>query len=277
MSYASDSSPAPLILAGVNYAYPSGGDGGGRVYELSLQVERGGMLAVVGPNGSGKTTLLRLAAGLLLPDSGQVSCCGSSTSVASRGELARKVALVGQQPALGFPYSVIEVVLMGRAPYLEGLSLENEEDLAVAHDAMRATGTDHLGGRVFDSLSSGERQRVSVARALAQQPELLLLDEPGAFLDIREQTRLYDLLEELNSSRGTAVVSVLHDLNLAALYFPTVALLNKGRLHAVGAPAEVLSYATVREVFRTDVYVAINDLTGQLNVLPIKGGAGNNE
>ena len=107
--------------------------------------------------------------GLLLPDSGQVSCCGSSTSVASRGELARKVALVGQQPALGFPYSVIEVVLMGRAPYLEGLSLENEEDLAVAHDAMRATGTDHLGGRVFDSLSSGERQRVSVARALAQQ------------------------------------------------------------------------------------------------------------
>src|SRR6185369_5145556 len=130
--------------------------------------------------------------------------------------------------SVGFGYTVEEVVLMGRAPWLEGYHLESAEDVAIAHDAMAALDVGHLAGRIFDSLSSGERQRAAVARALAQQPELVLLDEPGAFLDIKHQVELYDVLLERSSQAGLTIVSVLHDLNLAAMYFEDVALLHQG-------------------------------------------------
>jgi iron complex transport system ATP-binding protein len=134
---------------------------------------------------------------------------------------------------------------------------------------MAATEVAALSGRIFDTLSSGERQRVVMARALAQNPELMLLDEPAAFLDIKQQTVLYDLLVALNEERSMTVVSVLHDLNLASLYFDQVVLLSEGRVHAAGSPEDVITYASVREVYQTDVYVDINDLTGKLNVLPL--------
>ncbi len=134
---------------------------------------------------------------------------------------------------------------------------------------MAAMDTAHLAGRVFDSLSSGEKQRVAVARALAQEPEVLLLDEPGAFLDIRHQVDLYDLLSEKARAEHLTVVSVLHDLNLAALYFDTVAMVAGGTIYAQGPADDVVTYANVRAVFETDVYVDRNDLTGKLNVLPL--------
>jgi iron complex transport system ATP-binding protein len=223
----------------------------------------------VGPNGSGKTTLLRLLSGSLMPQRGIVRVCGDDPARSGRACLARKVAVVGPQTLLGFPYTVIEVVLMGRAPHLEGFRLETDRDLAVAREVMEATDVLRFAERPFDTLSSGERQRVSVARALAQEPDLLLLDEPGAFLDIKQASALYELLEDRNLDTGLTVISVLHDLNLASHYFDEVAMFAGGRLRAVGPPEDVMTYARIRDVFDTDVYVDLNDLTGKLNILPL--------
>lgn len=259
---------AAVVFDGVDFAYA---DGGHRVRELDFTVEAGANLAIVGPNGSGKTTLLRLAAGQLRPEAGSVRICGLDPAEADRRMLARRLAVVGPQVLVGFPYSVEEVVLMGRAPHVDGFRLETDADLDAAREAMEAMDVAHLAARDFDSLSSGEKQRASVARALAQRPEVVLLDEPAAFLDIRHQVMLYDLLAAMVEARGMTVISVLHDLNLAALYFERVAMLSDGRIAAIGAPEEVITYQSVRDVFETDVYVDRNDLTGQLNVLPLPG------
>jgi len=255
-----------IALHELSFAYPGAPP---LMENVSLSLAEGGMLALVGANGSGKTTLLRLVFGGLRASSGEVRVFGCDPARSDRREIARSVAVVGQQPELGFPYSVVEVVLMGRAPHVEGFRLESAADLAAAAEAMRVTGVGHLAERPFDSLSSGERQRVCVARALAQHPRALLLDEPTAHLDIKQQVALYELLVRLNREEGLTVVSVLHDLNLAALYFKTVAMLKAGRIFAVGSPGSVITYANVREVFDTDVYVDRNDLTGKLNVLPL--------
>ncbi|MFN2375451.1 MAG: ABC transporter ATP-binding protein [Candidatus Binatia bacterium] len=260
-----------LRFRGVGFSHPGSARGaaGLRLDGIDLAVEAGGSLALVGPNGSGKTTLLRLAAGELTPSSGSIHVAGLDPASASRRELARRVAVVAAHATVGFGYTVEEVVLMGRAPWLEGYALESDEDVEIARAAMQAMDVVHLGGRVFDSLSSGEKQRAAVARALAQQPELVLLDEPGAFLDIKHQVELYDVLLERSRETGLTVVSVLHDLNLAALYFGNVAMLHGGRIYAQGPPDDVITYANVREVFETDVYVDRNHLTGHLNVLPL--------
>lgn len=261
-----------LRMQGVAFAHaaPRGAGGPGlRLDGIDLDVPEGGSLALVGPNGSGKTTLLRLASGELLPTAGTIAVGGLDPARASRRELARRIAVVAAHASVGFGYTVEEVVLMGRAPWLEGYALESDADVEIARDAMRAMDVAHLATRVFDSLSSGERQRAAVARALAQQPSLVLLDEPGAFLDIKHQVELYDVLLERSRAQGLTVVSVLHDLNLAALYFDRVAMLHAGRVFAQGEPDDVITYANVRTVFETDVYVDRNHLTGHLNVLPL--------
>ncbi|HYC00096.1 MAG TPA: ABC transporter ATP-binding protein [Candidatus Limnocylindrales bacterium] len=259
-----------LEMAGVSFAYPGGG---ARIADIDVTVRVGGTLAIVGPNGSGKTTMLRLASGALSPSSGRVRVCGDLDPARAPGrELARRVAVVAAHTLAGFPYSAEEVVLMGRAPHVEGFRLESQEDLRIAHASMEAMDVSHLAQRDFDSLSSGEKQRVAVARALAQQPQLLLLDEPAAFLDIKHQVQLYDLLWRRCREGSLTVVSVLHDLNLAALYFESVAMLHGGRIFAQGAPGDVITYANVKEVFETDVYVDRNHLTGHLNVLPLPLG-----
>ena len=257
----------PIIrMKDVSFSYAGGAL---RIEGLSVDVARGEMLAVVGPNGSGKTTLLRLMAGMLRPMRGSVEVCGLDPAHSERRLFARRVAVVTPQAPMGFPYTVLEVVLMGRAPHVEGFRLETARDLEAAHRAMGATHVLELASRAFDTLSSGERQRVAVARALAQEPELLLLDEPAAFLDIKQQTALYDVLQLLHEQQNLTVVSVLHDLNLASLYFDRVAMIKAGALYAVGAPEKVITYIAIREVFETDVYVDLNDLTGTLNVLPL--------
>jgi iron complex transport system ATP-binding protein len=154
-------------------------------------------------------------------------------------------------------------------PHVEGFRLESDDDVAAAERAMEATSTSALAARYFDTLSSGERQRVCIARALAQEPELLLLDEPGAFLDIRQTTAVYGILRRLNRQHRTTVIAVLHDLSLVSLYFDRVVMLKDGKVVATGRPADVVTYQNVREVFETDVYVDINTVTGTLNILPL--------
>lgn len=260
-----------LRYDGVGFSH-SAEKAGLRLEGIDLAVGAGGSLAIVGPNGSGKTTLLRLAAGELAPKTGRIEICGLDPTRSPRRELARRVAVVAAHAEVGFGYTVEEVVLMGRAPWLEGYGLESDEDVEIAREAMHALDVAHLATRVFDSLSSGEKQRAAVARALAQRPELVLLDEPGAFLDIKHQVELYDVLFARSREAGLTVVSVLHDLNLAALYFGEVAMIHAGRVFAHGRPDDVITYANVREVFETDVYVDRNHLTGHLNVLPLPRG-----
>jgi iron complex transport system ATP-binding protein len=228
----------------------------------------GEMLGVIGPNGSGKSTLLRLLSGVLQPSSGDVRVYGRPLAAYARREIGRAIAVVPQETMIEFPFSVTEVVLMGRSPHLGGFAFEGDRDMQVARDAMQRTGVLDLASRSIHELSGGERQRVVLARALAQEAGILLLDEPAAFLDIRHEVEIYDLLRDLQRE-GRSVLTVLHDLNLAALYCDRVALLKAGRLVRVGTPAEVITYRTLTEVYETEVYVDTNDITGAVNVLPL--------
>ena len=256
--------PCPIEARHVTFTY-------GRdpvLSDVSLAVRPGEMLGVIGPNGSGKSTLLRLLSGVLEPTAGEILVHGRRLPDYVRRDLARQVAVVPQDTVIEFPFSVTEVVLMGRSPHLGGFAFEGDRDVAAARDAMARTGVVHLADRSIHALSGGERQRLVLARALAQDTPILLLDEPGAFLDIRHEVEIYDLLRDLQGD-GKSIITVLHDLNLAALYCERVALLQRGRLFRLGTPAEVITYAALTEVYETEVYVDLNDITGAVNVLPL--------
>ena len=239
--------------------------------DISLSVEPGEVVGLLGPNGSGKSTLIKILSGVLSHYEGSARVDGAEVRTARRKDLASKLAVVPQESSFGFPFTVLQIVLMGRHPHLAGLEFETQADIDLARKALARCGAAHLGSRTIQELSSGERQRVVFARALAQEPKALLLDEPASFLDIRHQTELYDLVRELAVTDGTAVLTVMHDLNLAAEYCDRIYLLRQGRVAAQGKTAEVFTYANLTAVFETEVYVDTNDLTGQLLVVPLSG------
>jgi iron complex transport system ATP-binding protein len=236
---------------------------------VSLAVGEGELVGIIGSNGSGKTTLVRLLAGVIRPRGGRVSLGGSGLEALGRRDVARRLAVVPQDSALEFPFTALEVVLMGRAPHLPPLAFPRARDLAIARAAMARLEVDGVEDRALLELSGGERQRVLLARALAQQPRVLLLDEPTTHLDLRHQTGIYDTVRALARDEGVAVVSVLHDLNLAALYCDRLILLAGGRVLAEGAPAEVLSGPLLREAYGVPVHVGTNAATGTPIVLPL--------
>jgi iron complex transport system ATP-binding protein len=240
--------------------------------DLCLEVGPGRIVGLLGPNGSGKSTLLRILSGVLTGYRGVARVGGREVRDHAPRELARKMAVVPQETTFGFPYTALEVVLMGRHPHLAGLAFETPADVAVARDALARCGALALADRPIQELSAGERQRVVFARALCQQPSLLLLDEPASFLDIRHQVELYDIVREL-AAEGCGVLTVLHDINLAAEYCDEVHLLHGGRIEAGGRTDDVLTYANLKHVFGTEVYVDLNDLTGKLLVIPLSGRA----
>jgi len=171
----------------------------------------------------------------------------------------------------GFPFTALEIVLMGRPPHLSGLAFESARDLECAEAALAACVGTELSHRMIQELSAGERQRVVFARALAQEPSCLLLDEPASFMDVRHQVEVYDLVRDLANERGTAVLTVLHDLNLAAEYCDRIFLLRDGRVLAGGPTSEVFTYANLKRTFDTEVYVDVNHLTGKLLAIPLSG------
>lgn len=238
------------------------------IRDVTVQVGSGEMVGVIGPNGSGKSTLLRLVSGVVRPWSGRVSIETRPIESYSARELSRRVAVVPQETRIDFPFTVTEVVLLGRTPHLSALAFEGANDLTIAHQAMERTDVAHLAARRITELSGGERQRVILARALAQEPSILVLDEPSAFLDIRHQVEIYDLLRDLQAE-GLTVVTVLHDLNLAGLYCDRLVLLADGAVACAGPPETVLQYQTLTEVYGTEVYVILNDITRRVNVLPL--------
>ncbi len=239
------------------------------VNDLSLTIAAGDMLAIMGANGSGKTTLLRLMAGLLSPARGIIEVGGLPISALSDRDRALQIGFVPQETNSTFPFRVLEFVLMGRIPHHRGLGFSSVADLRIAEEALRSCDAWQFKERRITELSGGEKTRAVLARALAQQPNILLLDEPTAFLDIRHQVDILKRLNEWRAQTGGAVVTVLHDLNLAAQFCTRCALLKGGRLVASGATAEILNYQNVCAAFDTNVYVGINELTGRPYFVPM--------
>lgn len=242
--------PIPL-LAAHDLSYQLAGRS--LIHEVTFSVEAGEFLAVVGPNGAGKSTLLGLLAGDLTPTSGMVRLDGHPLgSLDAHGQALRR-AVLRQQVSIAFPFTTLEVALMGRHPHLRGRA-ESAADDAIARDALARTEMLHFAERVFPTLSGGEQARASLARVLAQQAPLLLLDEPTAALDLRHQHVALQIAKVVSASGG-AVVAVLHDLNLAALYADRIALLHQGRLLALGSPWSVLDASRLSAVYGVAVSV----------------------
>jgi iron complex transport system ATP-binding protein len=232
------------------------------LHDLSFEVPAGGFFIIIGPNSSGKTTLLRALAGRVKPREGQVEIWGTPVDQFSKKALARVVAVVPQQMPTDIPFTVQEVVLMGRSPHVGWMDLEKPTDLEMAQEAMTLTNVAHLAQRPLPQLSGGELQRVIIARALCQQPRLLLLDEPTAALDPAHQVNLMDLLAQLKAELGLTVVMVSHDLNLAAMYGEHLLLLNRGEVVQVGRPADVLTYEQLERAYGCAMLVDENPLGG---------------
>jgi iron complex transport system ATP-binding protein len=251
----------------VSFAYRNGGPS--VVDGVSLVIERGELVGLLGPNGSGKTTMLKLMAGILRPGQGSVAFEGRRLSDWPRREAARKIAYVPQETHAPFDFSVMEIVLMGRFPHLGSFALEGPEDLAVAQRALDATGMSAFAARLFHTLSGGEKQRVVIASALAQDPELLLLDEPKASLDVGHQLEVQQLLSRLNAGGRVAMVLSTHDLNLAASLCRRLILVRDGRVLASGPTADVLTPANVRALYDVEADVHLHERAGHLTVTPI--------
>jgi iron complex transport system ATP-binding protein len=229
--------------------------------DVSFQVHKGEFLSFVGPNGSGKTTLLRLLDRIFLPRTGSILLDDKSLTAYTRAELAKRMAFVPQDTTILFPFTVMEIVLMGRSPHSRGSMFESERDREIAEQMLAITDTQHLAHQPITTLSGGERQRVFIARALAQQPDILLLDEPNAHLDIAHQLDIFAIIKKLNKETGLTVISVSHDLNLAAAFSDTIGMLVCGTIAAMGTPASVLTKELIEKVFRTEVLVDQHPVT----------------
>ncbi len=236
---------------------------------LDLDIGRGEAVALVGPNGSGKSTILRTLARVLRPRSGAVLLDGKAISSLSTRDVARELALLPQGPVLANDMSVEELVWMGRSPHQGLLGLPTSQDREAVEAAIDETGLAPLRHRGVASLSGGERQRAWIAMALAQQPQVLLLDEPTTFLDLSHQLEVLDLVRYLNRERGITVVMVLHDLNQAARYARRIVVVDGGRVHCQGTPAEVLTPETLRTVFGVDGMVMPGPDGVELVIVPL--------
>jgi ABC-type cobalamin/Fe3+-siderophores transport system ATPase subunit len=251
--------PAPIIqFADVAFAYARPADRRARAFAfpgLSFTIERGEVFGVIGPNSAGKTSLLRLLTGVVSPQRGEIRLGGRPIGALRSWELAREVAVVPQEAPRPFPFTVEQLVLMGRYPHAPRRFFEDAADAAAARAAMIATETQALATLPLERLSGGERQRALLARALAQEPRLLVLDEPTAHLDLRYQAETAALLRRLNRERGMTILLVSHDLNLAGELCDRLLLLRAGEIARVGTPAEVLEQGLLEDVFGCRVTV----------------------
>lgn len=237
--------------------------------DISLTIKKGTFLSIIGPNGSGKSTLLKNIAKNLEPKSGEIWLETIDLLKLSPAELAKKMAVVPQTFHIDFPFTALETVLMGRTPFLKRFQTETEKDYALAKWAMELTNTWHLKDRSVTEVSGGELQRIVVARALTQEPEIILLDEPTAHLDIQHQMELLELLESLNKTTGLTVVAVLHDLNLASQFSGEVLMMKEGKIFASGKTSEVLNAENIRNVYEMEVLLAENPLNQKFNIIPL--------
>jgi len=241
---------------------------------VDLNVRAGEMVGLLGSNGSGKTTLIKLISGVLQPVRGEIKLDGSSLSGLKRKAIARCVAVMPQQFHSPFAFTVGEVVGLGRTPFIRALAGETAVDRKVVAEAMELVGISPLVSRRFDELSGGERQKATLAMVLAQQPGLLLLDEPTVHLDINHQVEILDMVRRLNLEQGLTIVAAMHDLNLAALYFDRLVLLKEGRVSAEGTPPQVLTEERIKDVFAASVRVELHPTTGAPHIIVVPRDSG---
>ncbi|MDD5399317.1 MAG: ABC transporter ATP-binding protein [Dehalococcoidia bacterium] len=230
--------------------------------DITLQTRPGEFLTVIGPNGSGKSTLLKGICGLLRPFEGSISLDGRPLGGYSRTDIARNIALMPQSAFLPELFTAMEIVLMGRTPHLGLLRYEGSSDILAAANAMEATETSQLAGRRINQISGGERQRVLIARSLAQEAGILLLDEPTASLDINYQAGILDFLKKLCRDKGLTIVSALHDVNLASQFGDRIIVLKDAAVYTEGGPNEVINSHTLQEVFGVNVAVYAHPANG---------------
>ena len=262
-------------LEDVTFSYSRGkrAESQAALKELSCLILSGRVLGILGPNGSGKSTLLKLLARVLQPQKGTIDILGQSLAGLSQLDVAKRVALVPQETLQVFPFTIAEMVLMGRSPHHQGWGgwhWEDSQDWAVAQNAMEELDVAHLGNRLVTEVSGGERQRAVIARALVQEPQILLLDEPTAFLDLHHQLDIARIIKRLNRERGLTVILVSHDLNLASQYCDQVLMLNHGRLAAMGSPQTVITPEVIEAVYGCSVLVDRHPQSGLPRVsLPV--------
>ncbi|MFH1441720.1 MAG: ABC transporter ATP-binding protein [Candidatus Omnitrophota bacterium] len=231
------------------------------IKDISFATNEGDFIGIIGPNGCGKSTLLKTISRVLTPQKGKILLNNTPIQKIHLKEFCRNIAFVPQDTLINFSFSVWEIVLMGRIPYLNRLQAESKEDFSIAMESLRLTDTLKLKDKLIDELSAGERQRVIIAKALAQQPRLLLLDEPTSHLDIGHQIQIMDLLKKLNIKNKLSIIIVMHDLNLAGLYCNRILLMNNGAIFKQGDPFQVLNYQNIEGVYKTVVVVNNNPIT----------------
>ena len=256
--------PATLQLQDVSFAYHRDPV----VKSISLQVQPGEFVGVLGPNGSGKSTLLKLLGGILKPDSGSVRFREKPLHEYKRKILAQSIAWLPQEHAMAFSFRVDEIVLMGRHPYLSPMTFEGQTDFDIAGQAMRTTDTTHLSDRQFSDISGGEKQRVMMACAIAQEPEVMLLDEPTTALDIKYQLEIINILGRLNRNEGMTLILAMHDLHLASKYCRRLILIDKGTIVKDGTPEEVLQKEILESVYGVQLKVFHDPDNGSILISP---------
>ena len=250
--------PSILNIQNLSCGYPKF-----QLLDISFEVRKGSFAGIIGPNGSGKTTLFRAITGTLDIKSGQILLNDKNLHSLSPRQRAQNIAIVSQFIEAG-DISVEDYVLLGRIPYHSRFSFfETEEDFRIAHKYMEMTDTMRFKDRLMSELSGGEQQLAGIARALTQQPDLLLLDEPTSHLDITHQVHILNVLQELNQEMGLSVLMVIHDLNLASEYCDQLVLVNEGKIHTQGTPEEVLTFQNIEDVYRTVVVTQNNPLSGK--------------
>ncbi len=231
------------------------------IKDVSFNIERGQFLGIIGPNGSGKSTLLKLMSKALRPTKGMVLFENKNTASVKLKELSQKIAFVPQDTAINFSFTVWEIVLMGRIPHLGRFDFETKEDFRIAEEALSLTDTSKLKESLINELSAGERQLVIVAKALAQKPILLFLDEPTSHLDIGHQLQILNLLKTLNKRNNLTIIMVMHDLNLAGEYCDKLILLQSGQIYQQGSPEKVLIQENIAKVYKAKVLVKANPVS----------------
>jgi len=254
-----------VVLAGVSVAY----DGAPVVLDLDLSVASGEWLALIGPNGAGKTTILRAIA-RLVPFRGVISIGSRAVTELSSREVARQVAVLVQEPQMPVGMTVSQYVLLGRAPHLGYLGKDSPRDRGIVRDVVRRLSLEELASRPLDRLSGGERQRAAIARALARQAPVLLIDEPTSSLDVGRQQSVLELIDQLRREQELTVIAAMHELTLAGQYADRLALLVDGRLAAAGPAAEVLTEPAITEHYRAQVRVIQMNGNGTA-VIPVRG------
>jgi iron complex transport system ATP-binding protein len=239
------------------------------IEDISFSIEKGEFMGIIGPNGAGKTTLLKTLTQIIRPMQGNILFEGRDIHRMGSFELAKRFAMVGQDLVSIFSFTVDEIVLMGRTPHIGVFGCERRQDLEIAQDMIRLTDLDGFKEKPINEMSAGERQRVLIARALTQQPQLLLLDEPTAHLDIGYQTEILDLVKSLKKKNDLTVICVLHDLNLASQYCDRILLLDKGKITGLGPPRDILKHEIIKKIFNVTALVDDKQFPDRPLVIPL--------